>query len=168
MLEQDPADSLPLVFEARPGVEFSTRPGRGVRKFTLSAECWSEIVKELEMPLPSQYMNRPVRLHVYCVPYDIKCVSPLLQDDVFSLAICGTSCRMSLRVSSEQRPQETLVVAALSSMRWSSIFLVGSLIPQLQYQQHGVGSHPLQVEFAIQSVLVLLSLIAEFQDSGIG
>ena len=128
-------------------------------------DCWIVLCCS---SLPSQYMNRPAWLHVYCVPYDIKCVSPLLQDDVFSLAICGTSCRMSLRVSSEQRPQETLVVAALSSMRWSSIFLVGSLIPQLQYQQHGVGSHPLQVEFASQSVLVLLSLIAEFQDSGIG
>eukprot|EP00930_Biecheleria_cincta_P047916 TRINITY_DN33316_c0_g1_i1.p1 TRINITY_DN33316_c0_g1~~TRINITY_DN33316_c0_g1_i1.p1 ORF type:complete len:429 (+),score=42.18 TRINITY_DN33316_c0_g1_i1:69-1355(+) len=109
-------------------------PGIGVRQYNLEPSQWQQLQSDLGLDVPKTLQTCNVSLHVYSVPWDKKGVSPLLMDNSFSLAICGTQCRQSLH----KHEGEVRCVITSCKRAIKTIFLVGSMLPARVYHMQGL------------------------------
>ncbi|CAK0832192.1 unnamed protein product [Prorocentrum cordatum] len=119
------------------------RPGRGTRKVDSEPGTWREIAEALGLEAPEALLPRPVRLRIYCCPWDAKDVSPCEDGGVFSLAVCGTQVRQSLRKTAVEFPRLTSAVLAMRRGGVKALFLVGTLLEARSYHLHGIANHGL-------------------------
>ena len=110
----------------------------------MTAAEWHRLLVELDVAC--DYHSVPCCLHVYCVVCDAKEVSPLLEDGVFTLAICGTACRASVRKTMTSSPNSLAAVMALYKGCVNAVYVVGSLIPARKYHDTGIAGHALVPE----------------------
>ena len=114
---------------------FKRKPvGIGVRNYALDRAQWKDLHTTLDIDVPSELRSVCASLHVFSAPWDTKQVSPLLQDGVFTLAICGTQCRQALR----KREDQLRCVIVLRNQLIKAIFLVGCLLPATSYHVDGL------------------------------
>merc|ERR1712232_1173795 len=119
-------------------------PKRGVRNYDVQGDTQRSLCAALGIDLPSNLRGSRTRLHVYLCPWDVKDVSPLLQDGIFTLGICGARCRQAAatdvvrlrcvitlaRGSADVSGSKPLVV--------KTAFLVGSVLTARQYHSSGI------------------------------